>query len=127
MKEIDLHLKAITTFYTCDPKDSFFVNGKPPVETVEITAYDSSWAKIYAEVSSSIKNELGSVVQTIEHIGSTAIEGLAAKPWIDIDLTIDNPANEVKYVPILEKYHAYKQRVVREIYAKIFKHLGLID
>ena len=38
----------------------------------------------------------------IEHVGSTAVEGLAAKDVIDIDLTVADPRDEAAYVPVLE-------------------------
>ncbi|WP_413507156.1 GrpB family protein, partial [Serratia proteamaculans] len=78
--------KEIMAHYIADPKDSYFVHGSPPIETVEVVAYDISWPGIYAEVSCSIENELGSRILKIDHIGSTAIPGIAAKPVIDIDL-----------------------------------------
>lgn len=95
--------KDIMEFYTADVKDSFFTNGNPPVETVEVVEYDCSWPKTYVKVALSIENALGSIVQKINHVGSTAIPGIAAKPWIDIDLSIADPTNEEDYLPALEK------------------------
>lgn len=51
---------------------------------VEIVPYNPFWKKIYEEESSIIKSACGSLILTIEHGGSTAIEGLASKPVIDI-------------------------------------------
>lgn len=104
--------KAIMTHYVIDPHDSYFVNGTPPIETVEVVVYDFSWPKIYAEVASSIENELGSNVLKIDHIGSTAVLGLAAKPVIDIDLTVADPSDEESYLPALESLGF--QLIVRE-------------
>lgn len=104
--------KSILTHYTINPQDSFFVNGSPPVETVEVVAYDCSWPEIYAKVAVSIENELGLTVQKIDHIGSIAVPGLAAKPWIDIDLTVADPTDEESYLPALENLGF--QLIVRE-------------
>jgi len=41
-------------------------------------------------------------VLQLEHVGSTSVPGLAAKPVIDIDLTVADPARERDYVPALE-------------------------
>jgi len=41
-------------------------------------------------------------VLQLEHVGSTAVPGLAAKPIIDIDLTVADPGREQDYVPALE-------------------------
>lgn len=104
--------KEIMAHYIADPKDSFFVHGTPPLETVEVVAYDISWPETYAEVSNSIENELGSRIQKIDHIGSTAIPGIAAKPVIDIDLTVADPDDEENYLPALENLGF--QLIVRE-------------
>lgn len=98
-----LDLKSILKFYTPSPKDSFFVNGIPPIEIVEIIEYNTLWPKIYEEIAISIQNKIGSVVLKIDHVGSTAVPGLSAKPWIDIDLTILDPTDEKSYIPELEK------------------------
>jgi GrpB-like predicted nucleotidyltransferase (UPF0157 family) len=42
------------------------------------------------------------VAITVEHVGSTSVPGLAAKPTIDIDLTVRTPSDEAAYVPALE-------------------------
>jgi GrpB-like predicted nucleotidyltransferase (UPF0157 family) len=41
-------------------------------------------------------------VLQLEHVGSTSVPGLAAKPVIDIDLTVADPGRERDYVPALE-------------------------
>lgn len=94
--------KEIMAHYIADPQDSYFVHGSPPIETVEVVAYDILWPRVYADVSSSIRKKLGSCVKKIDNIGSTAIPGIAAKPVIDIDLTVANPADEDNYLPALE-------------------------
>lgn len=94
--------ESILTHYVASPDDSFFVNGSPPVETIEVVSYDCSWPETYAKVALSIENALGSCVQKIDHVGSTAISGIAAKPWIDIDLTVAEPSDEESYLPALE-------------------------
>jgi GrpB-like predicted nucleotidyltransferase (UPF0157 family) len=45
---------------------------------------------------------LGSLVIGVEHVGSTSVPGLAAKPIIDIDLLVEDTENESRYVPVLE-------------------------
>lgn len=67
-----------------------------------IVDYDDSWPAQYKEVVARIRAALGAAVLAVEHIGSTAIPGLAAKPIIDIDLTLADPVNEAAYVPALE-------------------------
>lgn len=55
---------------------------------VEIVAYDKAWPRAFAEMSKHLMSRLGSAVIAIDHIGSTAVPGLAAKPIIDIDVTM---------------------------------------
>jgi GrpB-like predicted nucleotidyltransferase (UPF0157 family) len=53
-------------------------------EPVTVVDYDSAWPRLFAEESERIRAALGYAVVAIEHIGSTAVPGLAAKPVIDV-------------------------------------------
>ena len=53
--------------------------------------------------SERINSVLGRNAIAIEHVGSTSVPGLAAKPIIDIVLVVANSADESSYVPALEK------------------------
>ncbi|EPG8536268.1 GrpB family protein [Citrobacter amalonaticus] len=88
--------------YVIDPQDSYFVNGVPPIENVAVVAYDPLWPNIYSTLASKIMIELGSNLLEIDHVGSTAVPGLAAKSIIDIDLTVADAADEKTYVSALE-------------------------
>lgn len=68
-----------------------------------VVDYDASWPAQYSQVVTRIRAALGDAVLAVEHIGSTAVPGLAAKPIIDIDLTLADPVNEAAYVPALER------------------------
>ena len=69
---------------------------------ITITDYDSYWPALFSREESRIKQALGERVLSIEHVGSTSVPGLAAKPKIDIMLVIENSADEPAYVPALE-------------------------
>lgn len=69
---------------------------------IVIVEHDPGWATRYAAERSRIEAALGDRVLRIDHIGSTSVPGLAAKPIIDIDLTVADPAEEAAYVPDLE-------------------------
>lgn len=56
---------------------------------IEIAAYDPEWAREFAEISAVLAHRLGPLADRIEHVGSTAVPGLAAKPILDIDIVID--------------------------------------
>ncbi|GAA3643470.1 hypothetical protein GCM10022236_52680 [Microlunatus ginsengisoli] len=63
---------------------------------------DPSWARWYAQEESRIRRALGERVVQIEHVGSTSVPGLAAKPVIDIVLVVTDSSDEIGYVPDLE-------------------------
>ena len=53
-------------------------------------------------VAADVLAALGDGALDIQHVGSTAVPGLPAKPIIDIDLTVPDPTDEASYVPQLE-------------------------
>jgi GrpB-like predicted nucleotidyltransferase (UPF0157 family) len=69
---------------------------------VEIVEYDPSWAGRYAAEAARIHAALDGRELLLEHIGSTAVPGLAAKPIVDILVVVVDPADEAAYVPALE-------------------------
>lgn len=79
--------------------------GEPPRtwESVVIEEYDPSWTRRFIAVRSSLNEALGGLIISLEHVGSTAVPGLAAKPVIDVDLVIGDTAEEATYLPALER------------------------
>lgn len=57
---------------------------------VIVVSYDAAWPDLFVEISKSLRVLLGDAVNTIDHVGSTAVPGLAAKPIIDIDVTLSS-------------------------------------
>ena len=80
--------------------DRVLIGGRESRE-ITIVEYDPAWPARFAQERLRIA-ELGSVAKRIEHIGSTAVPGLAAKPIIDILVTVDDVEDEACYVPTLE-------------------------
>lgn len=95
--------EQITRHDDSNPAENPWVNGPPLPETITIVPYDPGWPRRYAALSTQIRAALGDVALDIEHIGSTSVEGLAAKDVIDIDLTVADPREEQRYVPALER------------------------
>lgn len=56
--------------------------------TVEVVAYDPQWAEEFAHERQRLLDALGDRVMAVEHIGSTSVPGLAAKPIIDMALAV---------------------------------------
>jgi GrpB-like predicted nucleotidyltransferase (UPF0157 family) len=68
---------------------------------IELAAYDPGWPATFREQAVRIRDALGTRINRIEHVGSTAVPELIAKPVIDIVLEIPDPAEEAAYVPEL--------------------------
>jgi GrpB-like predicted nucleotidyltransferase (UPF0157 family) len=69
---------------------------------IEILDYDPHWPAEFKTHAKMIADALGHVALRIEHIGSTSVPELAAKPIIDILLVVADSANEGSYLPALE-------------------------
>jgi GrpB-like predicted nucleotidyltransferase (UPF0157 family) len=67
-----------------------------------IVDYDPQWPGLFRREADRIRDVLGDRVLQIEHVGSTAVPGLAAKPVIDVLLVVDDSADEDKYLPALQ-------------------------
>ena len=104
----------ITTFDDSPPPpgESPYVPGQAPSTEIGIAAYDASWPAQFEQLAKVIRTALGPAVLALDHFGSTAVAGLAAKPIIDVDLTVADGAAEENYVPALEACGF--QLVVRE-------------
>jgi GrpB-like predicted nucleotidyltransferase (UPF0157 family) len=59
-------------------------------KVVEIVPYDQEWKKEFEKIRNMINSYIGDLILKIEHVGSTSVEGLMAKPIIDIDVVIDS-------------------------------------
>ncbi len=79
------------------------VDGAPKVHnaTVELWPYDPTWPAQYAAEAAKIRAALGEATLALEHVGSTSIPGISAKPILDIVLGVASSADEAAYVPAL--------------------------
>ena len=71
--------------------------------TVTLHDYDPRWPECFARQAALIHAALGADVLRVEHVGSTSVPGLAAKPIIDIALVVPDSSDEPAYVPALER------------------------
>ena len=69
---------------------------------IHLAPPDAMWPRQYADVAARIRQALGPVAAVVEHVGSTSVPGLAAKPFIDVLLLVPDPVDEAAYVPGLE-------------------------
>lgn len=71
-------------------------------EPVEVVAYDPGWPERFRAWRERLAGVLGPVARRIEHVGSTSVPGLAAKPIVDIQVSVTDMADEDGYVPPCE-------------------------
>ena len=57
-------------------------------DPVQIVPYSAEWPETFRVLGSSLRGALGDVAMRIDHIGSTAVPGLAAKPIIDVQISV---------------------------------------
>ncbi|XXX80795.1 GrpB family protein [Sorangium sp. So ce134] len=93
--------EEITKHHEPAPDQSPWVNGPPAPAPIVVVDYDARWPALFDVVAHKIRAALGDAALAIEHVGSTSVKGLAAKPTIDVDLTVADPADELAYVPAL--------------------------
>jgi GrpB-like predicted nucleotidyltransferase (UPF0157 family)/uncharacterized protein YhfF len=75
---------------------------RPLSGPVLLVEYDPEWPRLFEGEATRIRTALGAAALQIEHVGSTSVPGIAAKPVIDILLVVEDSADEDTYVPPLE-------------------------
>lgn len=122
-ESLSSELDEIITFHDVDDSDMWVRSGLPraPIALVD---HDSSWNEQYSHLSELILSALGPLALGIEHVGSTSVPGLAAKPIIDIALVVPSPGEEIAYRPHLHSIDF--ELVIREpawYQHRMFKHI----
>jgi GrpB-like predicted nucleotidyltransferase (UPF0157 family) len=69
---------------------------------VKLVPHDEQWHQLFAEEKARIQNVVDGFVIGIEHVGSTSVCGIAAKPILDIAIAINDKANGEKCIAPLE-------------------------
>lgn len=73
---------------TTEPENRF------RARSLVIVPYDAAWPRLFLEIQAVIHRTIPSTYHAIEHVGSTSVPGLAAKPIIDIDIVPRDGAYE---------------------------------
>jgi len=68
---------------------------------IHLAPYDEAWPERFSAEAARIRTALGAAALVVEHVGSTSVPGLCAKPVIDIVLEVERPDDEAAYVPAL--------------------------
>lgn len=77
---------------------NIFPNGRPSVTIlwmVEIIPYQERWSAEFKQIATTLHQALGELALRIDHIGSTAVPGLAAKDIIDVQITVGALSEQV--------------------------------
>jgi GrpB-like predicted nucleotidyltransferase (UPF0157 family) len=69
---------------------------------IELCEPDPAWPQAYEREAARVRGALGSRALRLEHVGSTAVPGLIAKPIIDVALEVPESSDEPAYVADLE-------------------------
>jgi GrpB-like predicted nucleotidyltransferase (UPF0157 family) len=69
---------------------------------IHLAEYDPNWPVLYDREARRVRAILGDRVHLLEHVGSTSVPGLPAKPIIDMLLVVADSADEPSYVPSME-------------------------
>lgn len=93
---------------------------------VELEEYNSNWKEEYKREEKLLKEVLGNKIIEIHHIGSTSIEGLKAKPIIDI-LVVINSLDEINTIEELLKPYDYTNRGPHGVEDRMFFAKGPED
>jgi GrpB-like predicted nucleotidyltransferase (UPF0157 family) len=75
---------------------------RPHNATIELAEYDPLWPALYEREAARVRGALGAAALRLEHVGSTSVPGLAAKPIVDLVLVVADSSDEDAYVPALE-------------------------
>ena len=79
-------------------------------EHIEVVDYDSKWVNDFNQIKGEIEEALKDLVLAVEHVGSTSVPLLAAKPIIDLDVVINQ--NDLKEVIFLLENHGYIYEII---------------
>jgi GrpB-like predicted nucleotidyltransferase (UPF0157 family) len=76
---------------------------QPHNSTIYLAPYDPEWPSLFARLETQVREALGEAVLLLEHVGSTSVPGLSAKPKIDMVLAVADSSDEPSYVKALEE------------------------
>ena len=82
-------------------RDAVLIGGREE-RVIVIVDYDAAWPQRFEALAQTIRDAVGEKAVSVEHIGSTAVPGLAAKPIIDVLITVTEVEDEAAYIPALE-------------------------
>ena len=92
---------------------------------VVVLPYDVTWQSAFDKIKGEIEEAIGGLIIGIEHVGSTSVEGMSAKPCIDIDVIIkDREAFKYSGKEHLQTHHLY---VCPQYSKELHRHITFRD
>jgi GrpB-like predicted nucleotidyltransferase (UPF0157 family) len=74
-----------------------------PSGQIQLSPYESGWQILFLEERDRLQASIGGYILDIQHIGSTSIPGMPAKPILDIGIAVTNFEEAVRCIPPMEK------------------------
>ena len=81
----------------------YFCGGFMRTKDVVVLSYQESWKDDFEQISKELQEAAGKLILRIEHVGSTSVQGLSAKPIIDIDLVVSDDTDLTEVIDSLSK------------------------
>jgi GrpB-like predicted nucleotidyltransferase (UPF0157 family) len=75
---------------------------QPLNSTIYLAPYDPAWPSLFTRLAKQVHEAIGDASLLLEHVGSTSVPGLSAKPIIDMVLAVADSSDEASYVKPLE-------------------------
>jgi len=76
--------------------------GRTRNEPVVVVDYDPIWPRRFVEISTRLAGVLGARAVRIDHVGSTSVPGLAAKPIVDVQISVPDVDDEAAYLSLIK-------------------------
>jgi GrpB-like predicted nucleotidyltransferase (UPF0157 family) len=76
---------------------------QPLNSTIYLAPYDPAWPSLFTRLKKQIQEALRDDMLLLEHVGSTSVPGLPAKPIIDMVMAVADSSDEASYVKLLEE------------------------
>ncbi|MFN0124882.1 MAG: GrpB family protein [Blastocatellia bacterium] len=74
-----------------------------PAGQLHLSPYDDGWQTLFQEEKSRLQAAIGGYVLDLQHIGSTSVPGMPAKPILDIGIAVDNFEKAARCIPLMEQ------------------------
>lgn len=105
---------------------------KPLSVPISVVDYDPQWPVIFRKKAEKIRTALGERVLRVEHVGSTSVPDLPAKPIIELVLVVADTSDEGQYIAALENAGDqlcirepgwYEHRMLRDVECRVNPHV----